>query len=93
MEVVPDINCKVEEINFIFNITKFTLKTSVLLKKILVQAACMRHPWWRTQAKLAIAFTYLFLVQEKLIVSKVSTKLRSKEGGGGGGGRGAVKEC
>ena len=28
--------------------------------KILVQAACMRHLWWRTEAKLAIVFTYFF---------------------------------
>ena len=24
----------------------------------LVQAACVRHPWWQTEAKLAIVFTY-----------------------------------
>ena len=27
-----------------------------------VQAACVRHPWWRTEAKLAIVFTYFFLL-------------------------------
>ena len=27
---------------------------------ILVQAACLRHPWWRMEAKLAIVFTYFF---------------------------------
>ena len=25
---------------------------------ILVQAACVRHPWWRMEAKLALVFTY-----------------------------------
>ena len=29
-------------------------------KKLLVQAACVRHPWWQTEAKLAIVFTYCF---------------------------------
>ena len=29
--------------------------------QVLVQAACVRHPWWRTEAKLAIVFIY-FLV-------------------------------
>ena len=26
----------------------------------LVQADCVRHPWWRTETKLAIDFTYFF---------------------------------
>ena len=25
---------------------------------LLVQAACVRHPWWRSEVKLAIIFTY-----------------------------------
>ena len=27
---------------------------------LLVQSACVRHPWWRTEAKLAIVFTYYY---------------------------------
>ena len=30
-------------------------------KSQLVQASCVRHPWWWTEAKLAIVFTYFFL--------------------------------
>ena len=26
-----------------------------------VQTACVRHPWWRTESKLGIVFTYFFL--------------------------------
>ena len=29
---------------------------------LLVQAACLRHPWWWKEAKLAIVFTYFFLL-------------------------------
>ena len=39
----------------------YLLPFSRPLKVFLVQAACVRHPWWRTKVKLAIVFTYFFI--------------------------------
>ena len=37
-------------------------KGKVLGQAKLVQATCVRHPWWRTEANRAIVFTYFFFV-------------------------------
>ena len=42
---------------------------------ILVQTACVCHPWWRTEAKLAIVSTYFFSSFYAFYFSPTSGKL------------------
>ena len=38
------------------------------LGRVLVQVACVHHPWWRTEAMLAIVFTYFFFFFSRLLL-------------------------